>query len=196
MPGAARRAAARRCSPPRPSATQTLLYAGQSWSTRVLTAPGRWRAIHLGQVQISQDIAVDGQKRPAPQDLPQLPQAPAGTQNLRLVADAEREAPGLGPAENRAPDPPDDGCSPPPGNSPPPPAAPAPAPTGAGSTSATAAWDRYPSAAKPRPQPRRQHGRFHRRISFGSWGKGLGAFRKWPLPLPQIPSPTPYVIFP
>ena len=33
-------------------------------------------AVNLGQVEIGQDIGVDGQKRPLPQDLPQLPQTP------------------------------------------------------------------------------------------------------------------------
>ena len=51
-------------------------------------------AIHRGQVQVGQNIAVDRQKRPAPQNFPQSPQAAAGAQNLRLRADAELEAPG------------------------------------------------------------------------------------------------------
>ena len=61
--------------------------------------PRPMRAVNLGQVKISQDIGVDGQKRPLPQDLPQLPQAPGRPQDLRLVADAEQETPGLTPQE-------------------------------------------------------------------------------------------------
>ena len=45
------------------------------------------------QVQVGEDVAVDRQKRPTPQNFRQSLQAAAGSQQLRLPADAEVKPP-------------------------------------------------------------------------------------------------------